>query len=306
MGHYVTCDTTSDTPLETAKFWVALGIAVIPIRYRDKRPDARLLPDGKWERFQTTLPTEIDLQKWFAGKFHNLGVVVGWRNLVVIDFDDIQTYMRWSLWVARKPGINRTVLTALKVSTSRGVHVYVTTELPAQNAKLPGIDIKARNGYVLGASSIHPSGTPYSVLEGRFPAAVGALSDVLPADMMAANTEYADVVNTASLPVVTRSGDAWDAAEAVFNPGEDLIRQIKRRYTIDQFLTLDVRKSPRWFVTRCPFHDDKNPSFWVDLSRGLCGCFAGCTSKPLDVIDLYARLHNLSIRDAITLMARGV
>lgn len=302
MGHYE----TPDTPLHNALFWNQLGVAVIPIRYRDKRPDVRLLPDGKWERYQTTLPTEIELKKWFTGGFHNLGVVVGWRKLVVIDFDDIQMYMRWSLWITRRQGINRTISTALKVSTSRGVHVYVTTELPSQNAKLPGIDIKARGGYVLGAGSIHKTGVPYSVLEGRFPAAVRALSDVLPADMMSANTEYAGVVNAAALPVIGRSGDAWDMAESVFSPTEDLIVQIKRRYSIDQFLMLDVRKSPRWYVTRCPFHDDKNPSFWVDLSRGLCGCFAGCTSKPLDVIDLYARLHNLSVRDAITLMARGV
>lgn len=302
----VTPSDTTDTLLDHARFWNQLEVAVIPISYRDKKPDSRLLPDGDWGCFKTRLPSDTELLKWFAGGFHNYGVVVGWRNLVVVDFDDLQAYMRWSLWIARRKTINRTVQAALKVSTSRGIHVYFTTVTPAQNAKLPGIDIKAQGGYVLGAGSIHPSGRSYSVIEGRFPAAIQALSDVLPAEMIAAHTEYADVVHATGLPMVAVPDDPWTRAERAFNPGEDLIVQIKQRYSIDQFLTLDVHKSPRWYVTRCPFHDDKNPSFWVDVQRGLCGCFAGCTPKAYDVIDLYARLNNLTVRDAINILARGV
>ena len=45
---------------------------------------------------------------------------------------------------------------------------------------------------------------------------------------------------------------------------------------------------------------------WVDTARGICGCYAGCTPKPFDVIDLYARLHGLDNRDAIKQLARGL
>lgn len=30
---------------------------------------------------------------------------------------------------------------------------------------------------------------------------------------------------------------------------------------------------------RCPKHDDKHPSFSVDEKRGLCQCWAGCTTS---------------------------
>jgi len=34
---------------------------------------------------------------------------------------------------------------------------------------------------------------------------------------------------------------------------------------------------------RCPKHDDKNPSFSVDVDKGICRCWAGCTNGSLDV-----------------------
>lgn len=304
----VTPTDTPDTPLtlfDSALFWTGLGISVIPVIYKDKKPNGKLLPDFKWEVFQSRLPSYTELIRWFGNGFHNLGIVTGWKNLVVVDFDDYTQYVKWQLWLARRPW-TRIADLALQVRTGRGVHVYFTTQIPAQNAKLDGIDVKARNGYVLGAGSVHPSGAVYAVMSGRFPALIGSLSDVLPADLLITHIEYPDVVNTAAMPVFQQDDDPWQAAEAVFNPTEDLIVQIKKRYRIEQFLKIDDRSNRRWLMTRCPFHDDNSPSFWVDSARQLCGCFAGCTPKPYDVIDLYARLHGLTVRDAILVMVRGV
>ena len=60
----------------------------------------------------------------------------------------------------------------------------------------------------------------------------------------------------------------------------------------------------RWLRCPCPLHDDAEPSFWIDTRDQVCGCFAGCTSKPLDVINLYARLCGLNNREAIFQLAR--
>jgi hypothetical protein len=38
---------------------------------------------------------------------------------------------------------------------------------------------------------------------------------------------------------------------------------------------------------------------WVDTGRQICGCYAGCTPKPLDVIDLYARMQGITTKEAI-------
>ena len=49
-----------------------------------------------------------------------------------------------------------------------------------------------------------------------------------------------------------------------------------------------------------------NPSFWIDTTRQLCGCHAGCTPKPLDVIDLFARICSLGNDEAIRVLSRGL
>jgi len=55
---------------------------------------------------------------------------------------------------------------------------------------------------------------------------------------------------------------------------------------------------PKRFVpAHCPFHDDKEPSFWIDTDRNLWGCHA-CGVRG-DVINLYARLKGLTNTEAI-------
>jgi len=88
------------------------------------------------------------------------------------------------------------------------------------------------------------------------------------------------------------------------SPWVDL-EQIKERYKIEDMLPDVVMYSgSHWGVTKCPFHDDENPSFWVDTKAQLCGCFSGCTNVPLDAINLYARLHGISNVAAIKEMSR--
>jgi hypothetical protein len=286
------------TILQQAQFWKRIGIAAIPIRYKDKRPELR-----SWHEFQKRLPLDTELVKWFSGSYRNIGVVVGWNNLVVIDFDSDTEYAKWQLWIARRP-VYRWIRQTLQVKTARGVHVYVTTATPAKNAKLPSIDVKATNGYVLTPPSVHPSGAQYSVLAGMLPVRIQALSDILPAELLAQHTELPRSRQVVSPVTLTATDDPWDAANSPVKICSDLIEYIKQRYRIEDFFTNLVHKRDRWAMTNCPFHDDRTPSMWVDTERQLCGCFAGCTAQPYDVIDLYARLHNLSVQDAIRIMAR--
>jgi len=294
-----------NTLLETALFWKSAGVAVIPIKYMDKRPQARLLPDGKWEEFQHRLPTDDELQRWFPSTLHNLGIVTGWQNLVVLDFDDLGTYLKWSLWVTRKGGFTRrAVEMTYMVQTSRGMHVYFRTREPEQNRKLEGIDIKARGGYVLGYPSVHPSGAVYQVQQPNIPVYIEALSDVLPAGFLLKNTELPAEVNTPVQPIQP-GGDPWSVIMNTMDPNQDLIKQIRAMYRIEAFFpnAEDTSSNGRWKMAPCPFHDDRHPSFWIDTQRQICACYGGCTPKPLDVINLYGRLHGLSNRDAIFYMA---
>ncbi len=166
---------------------------------------------------------------------------------------------------------------------------------------MPGIDLKARGGYVLAPPSVHPSGHVYTKLCGDVPVRVEALSDILPAELLASHTEKPKTVS--SSPVIIN--DPWEHAEHPISPDRSLVEQIKERYRIEQFFNRLYSQKRGYYMTHCPFHDDRHPSMWVDVENQYCGCFAGCTDKPLDVIDLYARFYNLSIQEAIRLMKSG-
>ena len=76
------------------------------------------------------------------------------------------------------------------------------------------------------------------------------------------------------------------------------VDEVKRAHRIEDYISDITFTGAHWGVAKCPFHEDTNPSFWVDTERQLCGCFT-CTSMPMDVIYLYARLNNLNNADAI-------
>jgi DNA primase len=85
------------------------------------------------------------------------------------------------------------------------------------------------------------------------------------------------------------------------------IPEIKRRVSLLDLLP-DARSTSgdaRWWMARCPLHDDQHESLWIDNKNGLCGCLAGCTSKPLDVINLYQRLHGCDTAVAARELLRG-
>jgi DNA primase len=67
------------------------------------------------------------------------------------------------------------------------------------------------------------------------------------------------------------------------------------------------RSGAGWYIGRCPFHQSpadrpNKRKFWVNVEKGICGCFVpGCeaSGQPMDVINFYARLKKLTNREAI-------
>jgi len=62
-----------------------------------------------------------------------------------------------------------------------------------------------------------------------------------------------------------------------------------------------LRKSGRRMVARCPFHQEKTPSFSVDPDGGLYHCF-GCKAGG-DVISFYERIEGFQYVEAVTALA---
>lgn len=271
-------------PYETARRWIDSGYTVIPIGFMSKKAMV------DWKEYQTRLPSYTELSQWFYSSIMNLGLIVG-NGLAVIDFDIRAVFEHWyPTFMAQYPQ------GTYMVETRRGMHVYLHTELPAKNYHNPMLDIKAERGYVLIPPSVHPSGFEYRVWQDAPILRVNQLTDVLGEEYMP-EVECVETVTER-----TQYGRSDDPFEEAFVELQS-VQEIRARVSILDLIDAEPSdRSGRWYVARCPFHDDKNPSFWIDLQRGMCGC-RKCNIKELDVINLFARLNHLSNQEAIREMA---
>lgn len=282
--------------IETALWWLGQGIAVLPCKYRMKVPDTLALRRGSgqsgWEQYQTKLPNYRTLKNWFVHDSFNLGVITGWRGLVVLDFESIEWY---DLWRATYPDLH-----AYTVRTARGMHAYLFINEPVQAHPIRGIlDVKAAGGYVLAPPSVHPSGALYQVTVNAPIARVNSLDDVLPAGLF----DYRPTTGQVAAPVQPLS--IWERLDRAGPPVGLSVEEVKKRVSITDLLP-DQEMTPThdgYLITLCPLHDDHNPSFWIDTNRQLCGCFA-CGDKSMDVVNLYAQMHGIDNSSAIKELAK--
>ncbi|MEW9305476.1 DUF7146 domain-containing protein [Labrys neptuniae] len=78
----------------------------------------------------------------------------------------------------------------------------------------------------------------------------------------------------------------------------DELEALKGRLSLSAYVGRRVRLSKRsgeWFG-RCPFHDEKSPSFTVNDSKGFFHCF-GCQAHG-DLLDWWQRVDGLSFNEA--------
>lgn len=260
------------------------------------------IPKIKWGIYQKQLPTESELIRWFRIP-SNAAVVTGTNNLVVIDFDDLTEYLRWSLWAGTEgtPAAKQVLYDSYKVRTARGIHLYTRCTSEIKNLHFGKIDVKGRGGLVTLPGSIHPSGAIYTEYQvGEFPI-WSKLEEVFPEETL-------KLMERAEAPrkmLTDRDIIEYSTAEVLDMEVGVNVEEVKRAHRIEDYISDITFTGDHWGVAKCPFHEDTNPSFWVDTERQLCGCFSGCTTVPLDVINLYARLHNLNNSDAIRQLKGG-
>lgn len=297
--------------LEYAKEFIKSGISIIPLHHRSKAPMLRT-----WEPYTTILSTCTELHKWLASGWNNYGVICGWGNLVVLDFDNLQWFALWRIWAA-SVGLGRIVETSFKVLTARGVHVYLRTQAPATNEKRAGIDVQAQRRFVVGPGCTHASGTQYVAVGGFRLVEVPDVATVLPVELFPSVRPGASCGHLEASWGALSADDGLKSAtnhteyqydpwqSAMFTTDTDLIGAVKSRVRIETLFT-DARRTSadgRWLACKCLFHADANPSAWIDVRRQLYGCTV-CGFKPMDAINLYARVHNLDDAAAVRAMAQ--
>jgi hypothetical protein len=286
-----------DLIYETACTFTEHGFSIIPVWLRSKAPRI------KWSPYQERQARPDELQKWFRQP-SNAAVVCGYNHLVVLDFDEFSEYTHWLLWSSRHGGYAEYVANnAYRVKTRRGVHVYLRSQNKIRNMHLGKVDIKGQSGLVMMAGSIHPSGYQYVAMKESmiFPF-IPDLESVLPPDVLARKVEYD---HSGSGIQYDPNMSALDILDAPVQSSAS-VQEIKRLWRLEEYFPAVQRTGGAWALTQCPLHDDKAPSFWVDFDAQLCGCFSGCNDKPMDVINLYARLHKVSLQSAIQEMSTRI
>lgn len=290
----------------TAKFWLSQGIATIPIQYMRKDPRIKWLP------YTEHLPTHNDIAYWFASRLSNIGIITGWNNLTILDFDNMGKFIKWVRW-AKETGnkkAQRIIDETRIVFSKRGVHLYIYCP-DAENMKLDKIDILANRKYALIPPSIHPDGKkPYELFRDVLPITISNYTDIFPVEWLdQAEKEQKNDINSnfsEERQAEIIDYDPWKIA-GIGEMQPVSVKSIKENLRIEDLFTelypnnflSNSDNTGRYKITCCPFHDDHNPSFWIDIEKQICGCHSGCTQKPLDIINLYAKAKAISDREAI-------
>jgi hypothetical protein len=286
---------------EALKF-LDMGISVIPISHREKRPDKRrLIKTGdfenrtsrtgrdfkaaSWEKYKTELPDRVKVLEWFSSDRPGVGVITGWNNLVVIDFDNMIIYNLWESWREKNKFPQ-----PYKVKTSRGVHAYYFLKKPMERTLTSslGIDIKF-TGYVLAPPSVHPSGHVYEkMLSADNITTIEDIEEVLPFDIFLVSNFKQPELNTS---VNTKPFGIFDVPEMDID--------VKERVKILSFFPNARQTGKDFYMDLCPLHPDRSPSFWINDRLNRCGCYSGCITGSGSVIDFYAKLKGIDDQEAI-------
>jgi hypothetical protein len=272
---------------DRAKWWLGQGVDLVPIRSRTKA-----LIRGYGARLRH-VANEREAWLWFAKLQVNLGVVCGGlMGLTCVDFDIPQAYDGWQAGPGRQ-------LSTLIEKTVRGYHVFFASE-PLPSVLTSTVELKA-SGVVMAAPSIHPSGQRYEIVA---PAPIAHLS---PAEV---DTYFPFVSALFNPPDPLPQLPELPRHTAETFRGNDVLSRIKAAWPVSEEARqlTDLHGQEGHFYGRCPFHEDKQPSLWVDDEAGIWGCRSpSCPTNAKghahDVIDLRMWAKHLSSQDAIRELA---
>ncbi|MEM7445550.1 MAG: bifunctional DNA primase/polymerase [Pseudomonadota bacterium] len=145
----------------------AMDIAPLHLEHRSKRLKELAFTSIL---FQLALqaPDERTIARWFSGPGTNIGLVGGFKGLVVIDFDKPALYETWRR--QHEPLVGATPV----CKSPSGYHVLLRCDMPVLSSSLHiGLrragHIKALGGYVACAPTSLTNGAAYRWLAGQSP-----------------------------------------------------------------------------------------------------------------------------------------
>ena len=264
---------------DQAKSYLSLGFSIIPL---NNKKQALV----RWKNFQLNYPTTRNLMRWFnRSDVSGIGIVTGHvSNLVVIDVDP------------RNGGTNGDLEQYMTVSSktpSGGWHYYFKPQIESDFKTrhfAKGYDVQGEGAYVVAPPSLHESGTRYEWLKSPFE---NQLQPYPSAFVATFEEEYLGKLDSkpfkpAPLIPTVKGLIAPNAVVQIRNLRmEDIIRN-------EGF---DVPQSSKNYVhILCPFHNDHNPSYSINLEKNFGRCFR--CQEPHNAIDFVTKLYGISFREA--------
>jgi hypothetical protein len=176
---------TAESLLTAAHRYRELGFSVIPFRPHGKSPDpdalaasGNFLRPGQpsWEVFNARQATDEELDVWFSDNERNLGLVSGYNDLLILDFDTPASWQSWSSTyedIARRTCIQKTrkgYHVLLRWTGVWIVQLYVNPRFQLLSARgVAAGELNGSHDCVVAWPSIHPSGQQYEWLPGQAP-----------------------------------------------------------------------------------------------------------------------------------------
>jgi len=277
------------------------GFSIVPIKYKDKRPNAKF--DLKSHIEGTAFANVEDIEKWEKKyKNYNIGIICGKPSdrLIVFDIDDEELFQKF---YPNGPD-------SLYVKSGKGYHVYYksngSTETRSvkikRNDKTEIHHLKGDGGYVIGPGSIHPSGRTYTTetlfdkkkklktLEDPYKTFLGRFQE-LEAD---------------GILEIETIADAGNKKVKFASYGKKA--RVPKLFEVFDYYTDDTKWTSGDSYNRigyCPFHakmDEeslekrKGTSFHADNNLGKYYCFS-CLVKG-DALDFIQHIENCNFKEA--------
>ncbi|MEW6285025.1 MAG: CHC2 zinc finger domain-containing protein [Chloroflexota bacterium] len=266
-------NTPKKTLLQAALWWLKRGCMILPVQPNSKK----VVPGFGFYRDRIRTPERV--YQWFGERSLANLAVCATQTTLILDFDDADLY---AYWANKFPKESKTYT---ERTPRGGYHVFAY----AWREELKGVTL-VKGVELKHVVLVYPSVVNnIAYLRGE-----GDLLNV-DAQIILSPLSQSRIIKPAPR-VNTQGGGKLQKIKSVFLC-LDLIQSANPNVKI-------YGSTNRFVSVPCPFHDDKEPSFWIDTIRNLWGCHA-CGIRG-DVINLYARLKGITNDQAIREMGEGL
>ena len=259
------------------------GISFFPLKERDKRPAI-----ASWAEYQRRHPTDAEINEWKSEGVTNYGAVCGEisGDLVVVDVDKEELFSKLNL--------GEIASSTFTVKTAKGYHIYLRCKVKSKSLKWKDkeeIRIQSDRKYVVMAGSIHPVGCIYEHFLSS-PLEIKSVRDPegLFEEIERRWKKYHGIDKIEEVKEVVK----WKSGRSRG------IEAFKEKIDIGKVISTYVAKEHEfgsYWQGKCPFHNDRYPSFTVYEDTKNWYCF-GCEQYG-DVISFIQRIEKCDFISAI-------